>query len=286
MVGAGVYVFLHPTLHSRFVTDSKDRIDQPVASPVGEVGVAEPQSLEVASVVRPRQEPGEVLPSGSSGFGLRAEDNTLFDGEQFVWPECLTRRVRVFSRGQKRMCAIGKPCCNLEHAWTKGGDEHRRSPLWSVAIELGGVHRLQVVTHGVHRSAVVVPPGRGGALVADTDSEEEPLGMSVAERSPGIHHGRRVAGPDDGDTGGNRDRRRRSEEHAGEGQDVLPERRFGNPHRAISQLFELVDDLDRLSGGSALQPAAPHPDSTQWWYGQWWCGQWRAGRGQVRLSHR
>ena len=74
-------MFLDSFLNSSLVADYEHRVQQAVASAVGEVCITKSKSFKVSAVVRPFQEPSDVFTRYFMSLLGGAKDHTLFDGE-------------------------------------------------------------------------------------------------------------------------------------------------------------------------------------------------------------
>src|SRR5215212_8328897 len=143
-----------------------DRVDEPIAAPVCDIGFGESEVQQALGVVG-QAEVGLGVPARdrASGLGVGFDDDGYLWGDKRVAPEPVAREARVLRRDEVRVGAERTLFGEVEHLWPQRG-EH----------ELVARYRLRRGSQAVtERAHVRQWPGvvAGRLRMADADAEQE-----------------------------------------------------------------------------------------------------------------
>ena len=108
------------------VAPDDDRVTQPLAAAVVEVGLLEPEPEHVVPVVRRRHVEGDVLAGElARPLGVVGEDHRLLGREQLSRAEPFPGLCGVLDRDEVRVRAVGAVAGEVEHLRPERGEHDR-----------------------------------------------------------------------------------------------------------------------------------------------------------------
>jgi hypothetical protein len=161
MIGASLEVFTDTTGHPLDRAPGDEGVDDPVAAAIRKVVFVEARPEQVSAVIRQLEVRAEIPPGESASVvRRRLDDYGHLGAQQPVGTDDLARSMGVLDRHEVRMGTVGAFGGQSEHARSERRQHtHGGRRLQCGSVEVGIVHGVEIVPHGLDRSAVAMTSG-------------------------------------------------------------------------------------------------------------------------------